>query len=415
MIQKKDRKQIIIIALIALFLIALYGYRLDSPPERYFDEVYNVRRAVHFAIDHKYVPKKNAHPPLWHLMSAFCISVYGNHPWVWRIPSLVGGLFVVFLIFVLAKRITCNNMAAFLTAFLFTLDGVSITQARIAMLNSVMLMFMLLSLFCFLKFFIDGDDKWSRSKAFLWAGIFLGLGVATRMVASYMMIIYLTMIGIHMHKSGKDYGVIIRDTLLYLIFIPLCVFFSAYLFILIVYNLSFDDILQHFRFAYRNFTLKSGHNYGSPWWGWPFIVRPIWYYYNHDKAADIIKGVLCMGNQAIFWVFPISIGYLIVEFLRKKSKACGLILLCFFSQWLVWGLVSRVGFFHYFYTAMPFACMSVGILLNRIWQIKKVGRIIVIVYLLLVVGLFIYWYPLATNFPVSHEYYKHHMWFRSWI
>lgn len=413
MLKKENKIQLVVIVLIAAFLLALYGYRLYFPAERYFDEVYHVRRAAQFALEHKYKHNMTTHPPLWHFFSSAWISLYGNYSWVWRIQSAICGLFVVFLVYIISVRIFNNRFLAFLTAFLFTFDGMSITQARIGMLNTMMFMFVLLSLFCFLQFFLD--EKWPRKKAFLWAGIFWGMALVTRMVASYLIIIYVVAIGVYLFKSKKDYMPTIRDSLLYLILVPIIIYFGIHLFISFYYNNSWADFWQHQRYAYKSLVLKKGHNYGSPWWSWPFMTRPIWYFYGHNKETGIVEGILCIGNQAIFWIIPISIGYVIWKFTQRRSWAHGLILLGFFGNWLPWAFVTRVKFFHFFYTAMPFACMSIAVLLSRIWQMKKWGRIIVTLYLILVVGLFIYWYPLLTGFPISHEYYKHHMWFRSWI
>ncbi|KAA3605947.1 MAG: phospholipid carrier-dependent glycosyltransferase [Candidatus Scalindua sp. AMX11] len=412
-LKKKMLVRFAVIAFTVICLVTLYGHRLSFPPESYFDEVYHVKRASQLAIEQQFNRKITIHPPLWHFSSASCISFFGDHSWAWRIPSVVCGLLVVFLVFVLTVKIFKNYLLAFLTSFLFTFDCMSITQARIGMLNSMMVMFMLLSLYCFLQFFLD--EIWPREKAFLLSGIFLGLGLATRMVASYQIIIYGIIIGVYLVTARKNTWQTLRSALLYLILVPIAIYLGTYLFITVLYKNSLTDFLFHLHYGYKGLVLTKGHHYGSPWWSWPLMTRPIWYFFERHKETGIVNGILCIGNQAIFWIIPISIGHVVWKFIRKGTWAYGLILLGFFGQWLPWVFVGRVKFFHFFYTAMPFACMSIAVLLLWIWQMKKLGKIVVIAYLFLVLSLFIYWYPLLTGFPITYKYYLQHMWFRSWI
>lgn len=412
-LKRKKMVRFVVIALVMIFLAALYGYRLYFPQERYFDEIYHAKRASELAIEQQFNRKVTIHPPLWHFASAFCISFLGDYSWVWRIPSMVCGLSNVFLVFLLTVRIFKNYFLGFVTSFLFTFDCLSITQARIGMLNSMMVMFMFLSLYCFLQFFLE--DIWTREKAFLLSGIFLGLGLSTRMVASYQIIIYAIVIGVYLVTSRKNYWPTLRSAFLYLVLVPSTIYLGTYLFITVLYKNPWTDFLFHLHYGYEGLVLTKGHHYGSPWWSWPLMTRPVWYFFERQKETGIVNGILCIGNQAIFWIIPISIGYVFWKFIRKRTWAYGLILLGYFGQWLPWVFVSRIKFFHFFYTAMPFACMSVAVLLLWIWQMKKWGKIFVIAYLFLVISLFIYWYPLLTGFPITYKYYMQHMWFRSWI
>ena len=410
---KKDVKRFTVIALIALLLLTLYGYRLYFPLEVYYDEVYHVKRASQLAVEHQFNSNVTIHPPLWHFVSACCISLLGDCSWVWRIPSMVCGLLVLFLVYLLTERIFKNYFIALLALFLFTFDCMSITQARIGMLNSMMLMFMLASMYFFLQSVLF--EKWSRRKSFLLAGMFLGLGMATRIVASYQMIIYGIITGAHLIKSRKNFWITIKDAFLYLIIVPVVIYFGVYLSIIIFNGNSWSDFWSHLHYSFRGFALKEGHDYGSSWWSWPLIIRPIWYFFAIQKETGEVNGILCMGNQAIFWIIPLSMGYVMWKFIQKREWSYGLILLGFFGQWLPWAFIDRVKFFHFFYTAMPFVCMSIAVFLFRIWHMNKWGKVAVVAYLVLVTSLYIYWYPLLTGYPVTLRYYMHHMWFRSWI
>ena len=65
--------------------------------------------------------------------------------------------------------------------------------------------------------------------------------------------------------------------------------------------------------------------------------------------------------------------------------------------------------------AMPFVVMAFAFLLERIWCSGKGGKALVFAYLAAAACFFIYWYPLLTGFPVSEQYFRHHLWFKSWV
>jgi dolichyl-phosphate-mannose--protein O-mannosyl transferase len=209
--------------------------------------------------------------------------------------------------------------------------------------------------------------------------------------------------------------VIIKETAIFLLFVPVAMHFAVHLSALFFKNNTLADVWRIWVFHMKYLLkLKESHTYGSKFWEWPLLLRPIWFHFKH-QPDNMVHGILCIGNPAIFWVIPIVIGNLLWELIRKKSAVCGLILLGFFTQWLFPFVFMKLTFFHYFYTAMPFVVMGLGLLMMRIWRSGKLGRSIVIAYLILVAAMFVYWYPLLTGIPIPHHYYDQHLWFKSWI
>jgi len=275
----------------------------------------------------------------------------------------------------------------------------------------MMLFFMLLSLYWFWPIFQQPDKL--RVKNLCLAGIFWGAAIATKLIALNLLVIFGLFLLCYLLKLRR----LDRDTMgkivLCLLIVPLAIYVGSFLLIPLLKLGDWSEISHHLKIFYGQYTTEEGHNYASAWWGWPLLKRPIWYFYENNSG--VVRGILCIGNPAIFWVIPVAFGYIIVEFIRKRTLVLGLILIGFLSQWLPWAFVGRVKFFHYFYTSMPFVCMAIAMLLYRIWQAGKIGRWIVIGYLLVVAGFFIYWYPLLTGLPIPYQYYQHHMWFQSWI
>lgn len=399
------------ISLFLVFILLLYTYNLGFPPERYFDEVYHARRASQLALEGRFDPRSSTHPPLWHYAGALAIKCFGNFPYIWRIPSVVCGLINIYLVYMLAGILFPGRFIAMCAAVLFALDGMSLTQARISMLNSMTLMFMLLSVICFLKYYYQ--RHWPARKGLMWAGIFTGLAMATKLSSVFILILFFGIFLFDLVKGQKPHRFSIFQFLLYFCFIPFFIFMFVYLLIPLLGLASFSQLLSHFEWSYKGLVLERGHRYGSLWWSWPLMLRPIWYYYKNIDG--VVQGILCIGNPAVFWLIPGAFFVTVYKLVRQKIWGYGFILLMFLTQWLPYALVSRVQFFHYFYFVMPAACMMIALLLHHLWKDASYGRFLAIVYLGCVVVMFIYWYPLLNGTPIPHSFYKSHMWFRPWI
>jgi dolichyl-phosphate-mannose--protein O-mannosyl transferase len=158
--------------------------------------------------------------------------------------------------------------------------------------------------------------------------------------------------------------------------------------------------------------LKEGHSYGSDWWGWPVLQRPIWLFF--EKPGPV-HGIFCVGNPALFWTLPVSFYYAGRRWIENGDRLVVLAVVGFLSQWLPWMFIGRVKFFHYIYPAVPFGCLATALLLKALWARGLWGKAAASAYLALVAGMFAYWYPLLSGFPVSEAYYQNHLWFPSWI
>ncbi|MSR77268.1 MAG: phospholipid carrier-dependent glycosyltransferase [Candidatus Omnitrophica bacterium] len=417
--------------------LLIYGARLGFPPTMHYDEVYQVKTAQQILQLSGYT--ETSHPPLAMLLMSLFIFLFGNLSWVWRLVSLFSGFGCLALIYKITEAFVPSpclsptgrgegegrrTRVAFFAAVLFFLDGLAMSQARIGMLNAFMLFWMLLSVYCLLQHSVL--DVWTRRRAFFWSGICFGLGVATRIVALSTPALLLVPYLLAWRQPAKR-GPILTDTFLYLFLPAFLIYWIPFLILPSIRGYGFSSLwAMQKHFVDYHLHLTAGHTYASKWWGWPFLLRPIWYYYEAASTAGpkLVQGILSIGNPLIFWGIPAGIGFVGVQFFKKRSRWPSLesqfcffafILVGFFSEWLQWVPVRRVTFFHYFYTALPFAVMAIAVLLDRLWEWKPQGPRLVLIYLLCVFGMFLYWYPLLTGFPISESFFNQHMWFKSWI
>jgi dolichyl-phosphate-mannose--protein O-mannosyl transferase len=404
----------IIIAVILIMMI--YGYNLHFPPKPYFDEEHYVKFSRELINDFTYNQYANQHPPLFHVLTAACMKIFGDAPYSWRIISYLSGMGVLIFIYLLTKKITKDPLVAAFAVFFSVFDCLSFTQARISMMNSLMLFFVLITLWNFLNAFPEG--KTVNKKSLLAAALFWGLAISTKMITLNLILFFVIVAFFELSKRTFHLKSILLS-LLYFCVIPVAIFISVHLFIPFLKDRTLADIWNIFIFNMQYHAgMRDGHPYASRWWSWPLMLRPIWFYFeanNWNTPQATMRGILCIGNPVIFWMMPFAIGNLVWEFFEKHSKTCGLILLGFCMQWLPFALGKRMQMFHYFYIAMPFVVMAFAVLAAKLWRANRMGKTIVVIYALCVIAMFIYWYPLLTSISISSHAYMHHMWFRVWI
>lgn len=388
-----------------LGLLFLYGYRLDFPNKVYYDEVYHVKTAREFLTLSGNTD--TAHPPVGKLLMAGSIKLFGDKSWVWRLSSYLCGTASIILFFFLSRRLFRSSGAAWAAAFLLALDGISFTQSRIAMLNTPMFLFMLLSLWFFLKYV----EKRTLLSLLL-TGVFLGLTASTRWVGLGVLAV-MGMLLVPRWKKIPDKGRLFGGFAV-MILITLVIYVAGHIVLTLLKNYGWKGLWKYqTTMLTYHWNLKEGHVYGSAWWSWPLLIRPIWYF--RERAGDLAYDIMCIGNPAIFWVFIPAAFYMALRAMDNKDRVSLFILLGFLSQWLPWAFISRVKFFHYFYSATPFTALGLAWCLNLMWKSGRTGRYAAGVYLGLVALMFIYWYPLLSGYPVPQVWAEGHFWFKSWI
>ncbi|MBI4353678.1 MAG: phospholipid carrier-dependent glycosyltransferase [Candidatus Omnitrophica bacterium] len=412
----------------------LYGVRLGHPPMKYFDEVYQVTTAQQFLALSGY--RERAHPPLGMELMAGSIALFGDHPWAWRLVSCLAGLGSLMLIYGITRRLSNSTRMAWLAVMFFGLDGLAITQARIGVVHASMLFWMLLSVWCLLRArcqipqVSDTVTYWLMG-----SGLAFGAASATRWVGASIAAVLLVL-WVAWWRKSTDRGRLVRESVVAFIGLPLLVYFGSYLIVPYLEGHDWSSIWTMQRDMLRyHLTLAATHRYDAAWWTWPLLLRPIWYGFEAHPVAGgagrVIDGVLCIGNPLVTWMVPVGMGYL---FWKLGTRKLGtqtnpptkgklfvspllpmVVLIGFFTQWLQWVGVKRVTFFHYFYTAMPFVAIALAAMVERGLARGGMSRRLAMAYLVAVVAMAAYWYPLWTGLPIPEWYYQHHIWFRSWV
>ncbi|HHU50370.1 MAG TPA: phospholipid carrier-dependent glycosyltransferase [Firmicutes bacterium] len=404
----------------------------------YFDEIYYARTAYEHL--RRVEPYETTHPPLGKLLIALGIMIFGK--------KLFGGRFFPFC-----------------AAALLTFDFMHFTQTRIATIDVYAVFFILLMYYYFYDYAagvrssVNSLHAGSRGRgvesvrSLFKSGVCFGLGSATKWITLYgaagLAFLFLWMMGgrifayLRAHRrvrqkaqdkliSLESQGVweFLRRDLGYLVF---CGVLSFLLLPAVIYLLSYWPFMmvpgpghglravftyQRHMFNYHR-SLVATHPFASSWWEWPLIIRPIWFYGHSNYALDTTSSIASLGNPAIWWVGMLLVIPAAVFSLKKRDKGMAVIFATLLSLYLPWALVSRLTFIYHFFSCVPFLIFAlvytVKILADQYPDYSAYVRGVFCLYLGLVIGLFIRFYPVLSGLEISRAYVDKLRWFKHWI
>jgi hypothetical protein len=119
-------------------------------------------------------------------------------------------------------------------------------------------------------------------------------------------------------------------------------------------------------YNYHN-NLTAGHAASSPWWAWPFDLKPVWFYQG-SFAGSTAASIYDAGNLVIWWLGVPAMAFVAWQAYARRSLALALIGIGFAAQWVSWARIDRAAFQYHYYTSLPFIIMGLAYLLAEIWH-----------------------------------------------
>jgi dolichyl-phosphate-mannose-protein mannosyltransferase len=413
----------------------LVQYPATYMTQTYFDEIYYVRSAEQYL--NLQVPYEWTHPPLGKLIIASGISFFGFNPFGWRILGVVAAALMIPFIYILGKKLFGKWIGAVASAFLLTFDFMHFTLARMATVDTYVILFSLASQLFFLIYLKNVQKNgWKTPvKALFLAILFFALGFSTKWFVLYGFAAQLTFLAAlrlkevaKLKKGLSDKLYVFTDppfsTIVGFLLLAVLVYFLTYIPDVLAGRSAIDLLsLQGAMYNYHA-TLDATHAFASSWWTWPLMLRPLWLYVS-TLPNDVTSTITLMGNPLVWWVgFACVIGISIFA-IDKIVKAVGnrlgkiglpalFIITFFFFQWIPYMLISRITFIYHFYLNVPFLCLATAYFMSKYWGNRWV-KLAAIAYFAATVALFALFYPVISGTPAANSWIDSLQWLNGWV
>ncbi|MDQ6793210.1 MAG: phospholipid carrier-dependent glycosyltransferase, partial [Chloroflexota bacterium] len=179
-------------------------------------------------------------------------------------------------------------------------------------------------------------------------------------------------------RPGWAFGLSVAWTVVSLLAIPLAVYIVSYL---PWANVENHRILDNWppghtgqtlleltaeMYRYHN-TLTAAHAASSPWWAWPFDLKPVWFY-QQSFAGGTAAAIYDAGNLVIWWLGIPAMAFCAWQAFQRRSLALALVMIAFACQWIAWARIDRAAFQYHYYTGLPFVIMALAYLLAELWH-----------------------------------------------
>lgn len=389
----------------------------------YFDEIYHARTAYEHIENIE--PYEITHPPLGKIIIGLGIRLFGMNPFGWRVMGNIFGILMLPLMYLFAKRIFKNSVFALFAMLLMCFDFMHFSQTRIATIDSFSVFFIML-MYYIMYIYYDSNTKelpYKKSLYVLFAcGIAFGLGIATKWICVYAgagLAILFAMATVKRAKEGAPWMKVCMWCLVFFVAIPFVIYFASYTpyFKAETYGRSAFKVFmdnQEYMLSYHG-KLDATHPFQTPWYHWPLVVRPIWFFGSVPGIPEgMAQSIASFGNPLIWWTATAAAVVLI--FKKKKSRLEWFVVIGYLSQYVPWMFIGRIVFIYHYFASVPF------IILALVWAFKyfmekyKKGYILPIAFLCASLVLFVMFYPVLSGTLVPDSYVVNVLrWFPSWV
>ena len=426
-----------LIPIIALLLAAwiLFLFNIQYPKTVNFDEFHYVPAAKQFL---SLTKNQNwEHPPLAKELIAIGIAVFGDQPLGWRFMSTLFGVLTLAGMYVLALVIFEDAALAFFVALITLFNSLLYVQARIGMLDTFMMGFLVCGLVGFSAALKPRLEKTQIRKYLLAAGIMFGLTTACKwfgIIPWFACLALAALIALlrkwqvsFPNRSDQDWyepsmlqGIGILEWAFFLGLVPAIFYFLTFIpfYFIKTEHLGFLDLFRMQKTMWEGqLSVGSTHPYMSTWKDWPLLGRPIWYAFDTDPVDKMVRGVLLLGNPVVMWG---GLGALLLCFLgwiQKKERSAFLILIFYaalFGSWIV--IPRKISFYYYYYPAGMILSLAIAYAIyvlsphNRIVRFWLMG-----ITATLCGAYFIYFFPILAALKIPPGSFTRWMWNQHWI
>ena len=460
-------KNIYILSSILVISFTTRFLYLGEIPGPVFDEVFYPIYGYSYLTDQQFF---YAHPPLGNYILAATIWIYCQLPWVeisplntlsfealpvlsYRWLNALSGSLLCILSYILSQKLFKNKNFSLLVCFFVAIDGSLLVDSRVGLINIYLVFFGLCALICAANAkFVDLQNRhW-----LLLCGVFIGLAASIKWnglgylltILSFMafVIAVRTTDALRLNHSKKaveqlhdlvgQNNTFSWEYVLYFLIIPLAVYSLIWIPDL-RFNTEYDFLEKHQQLLgyHQIMVTEDEHPYCSKWYSWPFMIRPISYYFNsYEVIGDLgnkmtmFQDIHLFPNPPLYWFSTIAIllmGFewlkLLWHWIREKTVSnkfffFTFILCGYCANLLPWAWISRCAFLYSYQPASIFGFFALAWYLAHLMSAESIKyRILSWGMLILIIAAFFYWLPTLTGMPLEAESWLQRKWFESWI
>ncbi len=337
------------------------------------------------------------------------------------LPSLAGALLPV-VIFLLALQLKFKPQAAFTAGFLVAIENALVVQTHYILMDGFLLLFGFSTLLFYFR------------RKFLWMALFGGLAISIKWTGLTFLALPFLIEVFYLFKE-KNFLAILKLPV-YFLLIPLFLYFSVFVihFSLLTKPGSGDAFMSsdfHNENVFKKFTelniqmyqsnqrLTATHPYGSQWYSWPFMARPIFYWVSQGEGsreagiASENSRIYLLGNPIIWWGSSITVLLSLMYVVRHR--VIKILLGGYFLNLLPFIGIKRVMFLYHYLTGLIFAVLILVYLIEKqdSWAWLTSKKIFIGLAIASTV-VFIYFAPLTYGLPLSPKSYEARVWLPSW-
>jgi dolichyl-phosphate-mannose--protein O-mannosyl transferase len=427
-------------------------WRLGSPQNFVFDETYYAKDAwsllrlgyegtwpdrkvsdPQILADSQVIPLSDtgafvAHPPTGKWVIAVGEWMFGLNPFGWRFMTAVLGTLSVLMLCRTGRRLLRSTVLGCLAGALMAVDGLHYVMSRTALLDLVVMFFVLAVFGCLL---IDRDRARSRLAAALpvaedghvrpdqdtgdragtgvrpWrlaTGFFLGLAASTKWNGLYFLAFFIILtvlwdVGARRVAGARHpYRAVLRRDLCWSVLSLVPVAVVTYLTTWTGWFLSDNGYgrhwadgrggtgswipaplrsLWHYEYGVYQFNvgLHAPHDYESNPWSWLVLGRPVLFSYESPRAgkdgchtaSDCSQAILALGTPLLWWSACCALVYLLFRWGLRRDWRAGAVLCAVGAGYLPWFLYQdRTIFSFYAVVFVPYLCLAVAMTLGAL-------------------------------------------------
>ena len=160
-------------------------------------------------------------------------------------------------------------------------------------------------------------------------------------------------------------------------------------------------------------TLQATHFFSSKFYTWPFTYKPVWYY-SQDKLPNLHGGITGVGNIAIWWFGVLAFIYLVYHLPKLKNRQNSVFLIiAILSMYIPYAFIGRVMFLYHYFPVLPFIMLTITNLFRDLLE-KFKTNIPMLMYMLVVIVVFIVYYPAISGTFMPAKYFDAIKIFDTW-